>query len=99
MVTHHARERISKRIGVGKSNAESVAKKALERGLTHSDAKGRLKKYMDGLFLSHRTANNMRIYSQKVFLFRNDILITVLPLPTNLKKIVADIARSQQPTA
>lgn len=88
-VTHHGQERTKDRIGVSKKIADRVAEKALEQGIKHGDVKmGNLKRYLDGLYLSHRSANNMRIYNHKVFVFNNETLITILNLPNNLCKVV-----------
>lgn len=80
-VTRHGEKRIRKRLGLKKKSADRIAEKALERGVTHAEAKGSLGSYMDSLFLSHGTANNMRIYNRAVYVFRNNVLITVLALP------------------
>ena len=86
-VTHHARQRIHERMGVRKKVSDRVAKLALERGLRASETKGMLKKYTGAVFLSHMNGNNMRIYAEKVFVFQEDALVTVLPLPNDLKKL------------
>jgi len=91
IITNHGKERIKKRIGVSKSLSEKIAVKALEKGLKHSDTKGKLKKFLDGLYLSHKTANNMRIYARKIFLFRDNLLITVIDLPKQFHKTVDKI--------
>lgn len=89
IVTNHAKKRIKERINIPKSSVDRIAKKAIQNGLKHSETTGQLCKFLDKLFLSHRTARNMRVFNQKVFLFSKDmILITVVPLPNNLKKIV-----------
>ena len=87
-VSKHATKRIHERISIPKSSVDRMAKKAIEKGITHQEATGHLCKYMDKLFLSHKTASNIRIYNHKSFLFSSNMtLITVLELPNNLKKI------------
>lgn len=86
-VTKHAKGRIRERMGLGKNGVDRVAEMALERGLRHGETKGRLSRYLDSLYLSHGVGNNMRIYSEKVFIFQGNNLITVLPLPNELKKL------------
>lgn len=68
-VTRHGEKRIRKRLGLKKKSADRIAEKVLERGVTHAEAKGSLGNYMDSLFLSHGTANNMRIYNRAVYVF------------------------------
>ena len=88
IVTTHAKKRIKERINIPKASVDRIANKAIDKGLKHSETSGQLCKFLDKLFLSHRTAKNIRVFNQKVFLFSQKmILITVVPLPNNLKKI------------
>ena len=95
-LTKHGKERIKKRLGTPKRSLEKIANDALTHGITHKEAKGRLSKYMDKLFLQHGNANNMRIYHEKIFVFKNDILITVLPLPHNLCDLANKIIKERK---
>ena len=87
-VSEHAKKRIRKRMTNTKSGTESIAKKALERGIKHSDATGRLKKYFDALYFKNKKANNVRIYAQKVFIFHDENLITMFNLPKQFFNVV-----------
>lgn len=84
IVTNHASKRIRQRLGISKKSTEKTAEKALLFGLTHSEAKGKLSRHLDGIFLLNYNPNNMRVYNHSVYLFRDIVLITVLPLPKNL---------------
>jgi len=95
-ITKHARERMKERMGAGKHASDRVAKIALEKGLTHSETNGKLKSLLDGIFLKHGTANNMRIYSEKIFLFSGDTLITVLPLHQEYRKIALKLLKRKK---
>jgi hypothetical protein len=95
-VTYHAEERIKIRMGLGKSAFEKVATKALECGLKHKDVAGKLKRYLDKIYLDHGNANNMRIYNNKIFLFCGDILITVFDLPSEFRKTVEKIKKQKE---
>jgi len=93
-VTEHAEDRIRERCGLPKKAVEKNATLALEVGLKHSEATGRLKKYFDYLFLSHRVGANIRIYHNHVYIFTRDSkLVTVLPLPNHHKKAVQKILK------
>jgi hypothetical protein len=70
-----------KRVGVGSGNVERLARRALDCGICHGDTGGALKRYFDGLYLLHRTANNVRVYGNSVFIFNDETLITVMTLP------------------
>ena len=93
-ITKHGRERIKEKLG--KKIPVKIAEKALQHGLKHSDTKagGSLSKYFDYLYLSHNGAgNNVRIYNEKVFIFSNEVLITVFDLPHSYKEQVRKIIK------
>lgn len=93
-VTEHAKGRMKERMGLPKKSLDKVAQKAIERGITHAQATGQLKKYMDGVFLSHNNASEMRIYNQKMFVFTSDFtLITVFKVPTSLLPAVNKVSK------
>lgn len=87
-VTKHAKFRIKQRIGINKSVSESIAKKALEDGLKHSDVSGSLNRYLCWLYFGNKSINNLRIYNYRVFLFSGYILVTVINLPYKYRKII-----------
>ena len=94
-VTNHAKQRIHERMGVRKKTTDRVAENALKKGLTVKETKGKLKKYLNKLFLTHSVGNNMRVYAEKVFIFQGDHLITVLSLPNEFKNL-ANICFSEK---
>lgn len=83
-VTRHGRSRTKDRTGLSKGLAEKNAERAFRYGLKHGETKGRLFKYVTSLYFKNRTANNIRVFHGKVYIFSNDVLITVLNLPGNL---------------
>ena len=87
IVTTHGQKRITQRVGGAKHKTHIKANNALIHGITHAEATGLLKQYITDLYVSHGTANNIRVYNRNVYIFRNEILITVLNLPPNLHKI------------
>lgn len=89
-LTHHATQRGNERLGLPLKPFEKLAAKALAEGIKHSDTNGRLKKYFDKLFFTNHISN-VRIYGEFVYLFKADVLITVLNLPNDLKAIVAKV--------
>ena len=99
IVTNHAKQRTKDRLGVSKKIADKITNKALENGITHAQAKGNLKAYLDKVYLTHKNANNLRVYNRKVYLFRGAVLITVINLPNKLiniaDKIQKNIAKEQ----
>ena len=91
-ISRHARKRIKERVGVGSSNVEKIAKKALEQGISHNQTKGRLNKWITEQYFYNKRANNIKIYGEKAYIFRFEKLITVIPVPCvltkNLKKMI-----------
>jgi hypothetical protein len=73
-----------------------IATEAFEHGIKHGDTTGRLNKYISYLYLQERKANNIRIYHQKVFLFHDSVLITILNLPQQFNNSIEAIKRKQR---
>ena len=84
ITTKHSQKRTKERLGLSKKLTDKQAEKALLYGVSHAETKGNLKKYMDGIFLRHKTSNNTKIFNRKVYIFNDNILITVMNLPNNL---------------
>lgn len=80
IVTEHAFERMKERCGWNAVAAQRMAQEALDNGIPHAETAGRLKRQMDRLYMQHHTANNLRIFSNFVFVFNKAVLITVMHL-------------------
>lgn len=85
-VTEHSIQRAKERLGWTPSATLRMAQKALDSGVRHADTAGRLKRYIDGLYLLHGKGNNTRIYGEHVFIFEGATLITILYLPNDLRR-------------
>ena len=83
-VTNHAIDRFKERLGLPKRACLKQATKAFNFGFKHSNAKGRAKRYIDGIFLKYRKANNIRVHNGAVYIFIGKTLITVMSLPKNM---------------
>lgn len=83
-LTKHSITRLEQRCGVSKKNAPTVARRAFKRGITHAETHGELHKFLDSIYLSQKKGTNMRIYGNAVFVFKGDVLITVIRIPDNL---------------
>lgn len=90
-ITNHGYDRLDERVGLNPKAAEKLALKAFEHGIKHSDTTGSLNKYLTNIYLSHKTANNCRIYGEHVYLFQNTLLITAYHLKNEYKKTVRKI--------
>ena len=96
ILTDHAEKRVRDRVGVKKNVVDKVTQKALKNGITHNETAGSLKRYMDKLYLSHKKATNMRIYNRNIYLFDDNILITVINLPNKYHSTVDKINRKKR---
>ena len=85
-LTHHAKRRMHDRIGISKGSAKKYATRVLREGIKHENTKGRLREWMDYEYLKYRTANNMRYYAGKLYIFRGEMLITVLNADSDMEK-------------
>lgn len=56
----------------------------MAQGLSAKEANGQLKRYMDALYFYNKSADNIRIYGGKAWIFNKESLITVLNVPANL---------------
>ena len=92
-VTAHGKKRIRQRCGIKLKSVDRMAEIAYTRGITHSESTGELKKYIDSLYFYNGQANNVRLHGDKVYIFCNDILVTVFNIPKKYQNIVNKIAR------
>lgn len=88
IITDHAYERAKERLSLNHKALDRMAVKAYKDGIKHSDTTGRLNKYVTNLWSKSKTANNVRIYGEVIFLFAKNRLITVYQIPNELKKIL-----------
>lgn len=95
-ITKHAKERMKKRCGLNEKSSERLAKIAYERGLKHNDLTGNLKKWVDKQYFYNKTANQIRLYGDKAYIFQNEKLITVIQIPHNLVKEVVRVSRKEE---
>lgn len=84
ILTKHSISRLEQRCGVSKKNAPKVAKRAFRTGITHAETHGELHRFLDSIYLSQKKGTNMRIYGNAVYVFKGDVLITVIRIPDNL---------------
>lgn len=96
-LTNHARRRTCKRLGIPKSGACANADRALEYGVHQNDTKTSLHRYLDGAARQHTEtpANNVRIYHRAVYVFNDDVLITVFPLPRKYHAVADKLEKRQ----
>ena len=77
-ITKHARSRIRQRQGTSKASSDKMALRAYNEGITHKQAKGKLKQWMTKEYKIAQQANQCRYYANKLYIFHNSTLISVL---------------------
>lgn len=92
-------KRTKEKIGLSKKIADKNAQRALEYGVTRSEAKGGLCRYLDKLYLSNGNANNVRVYRRYVYLFRGNTLLTIIPLPNKFYALADKLQKQKGETA
>lgn len=88
-VSKHGAKRARERVGLPKKAVERNAQRALTEGIGYKEASGSLKRYISWLYERYDgNGNNIRIYGDKVWVFHDGILITVLNVPGEHRKQV-----------
>ena len=92
----HAKERIRERCGIKLKSTERLARIAYEKGLTHADTAGFLNGYLTSLYFFNGTANNIRLDGDKIYIFCNDVLVTVYDTPKRFQNTVNKLMRKRR---
>lgn len=95
-ITEHAKDRMRERCGVKRKSVERLAKIAYEKGLTHAETAGALNGYLTSLYFYNGTANNIRLYGDKIYIFCNDVLVTVYDTPKRFQGTVNKLMRKRR---
>lgn len=78
--------RMRERCGLNKKAIERMANKAYIYGKEHRQTKGKLNKWITSVYFNSTTGSEFRIYGDFLYIFNNDILVTVFRVPNNLLK-------------
>lgn len=86
--TSHSIDRARSRLGLSRLSLARLAQRAFHGGITHQDksACGDLNRYLRAVCRSDTPANNLRVYGEHLFLFKDAVLLTVYELPAELKR-------------
>ena len=98
MVTNHARKRFKQRLGVHKTDTKKNARRALKEGLSQSEVRGSLSRFMSGVYFRHR-ANNIRLFNGFVYVFSNETLVTVFKIPDKFREAAAEAQAQKEAQA
>ncbi len=91
----HAEHRMRKRFGLPRRATVRMADMALTAGTPRTDFSGRLRRYLDALFYEHGADTDMRIYSQHLFVFRGETLVTAWVLDAKFRKAATKVGRKE----
>ena len=81
-ITRHGDKRTRQRVGIPRQSVGRNVAAALEYGVSHDEATGHLRRYIAWLYNRYDgNGNNIRVYNDKVYVFHDAYLITVLNLP------------------
>jgi hypothetical protein len=86
VITEHAEKRAKERLSWNKSALQRMAQTAYKDGKGHSYYTGRMRKYLNSVYLSYKKANNIKIHGEVLYLFNGNTLITLYQIPKKLKK-------------
>lgn len=95
-VSIHGKKRMHERCKVKLKSIERIAKIAFEKGLTHAETSGALNGYLTSLYFYNCTANNIRLYGDKIYIFCNDVLVTVYDIPKRFQNAVNKLMRKKR---
>lgn len=95
--TAHAKRRARKRLGVPKTNVQSIAERAYCYGVRYEQTKSSLHRYFEGIARQgHLSVNDIRVYHRSVYIFDCTTLITVFPLPRKYHGVADNLERKSQ---
>lgn len=85
-VSLHAERRLRKRLGVPRRSVRRIAIDAYLNGRKREDVTGLVRRYMDRKFEDYgKNANNMRLHHNRLFMFTDQLLVTVYLLPESYR--------------
>ena len=95
IVTSHAKRRTRKRLGIPKKSATANANRAFELGFRMTDTKSALWRYLDGVKrqCTDDAEYDIVVYHRAVYIFSNEILVTVFQLPRKYHNVADTIER------
>ena len=84
--TDHAYERAKERLGWKRKVLDKMMEKAFFEGIQHKDTKGSLNRYITKLWFDYKFCNNVRIYGENIYFFKDSKLITLYRLDNKMVK-------------
>jgi len=88
--TKHAKKRARERFGWNKGVLKKMMWRAFYEGIDHKETTGSLKRYLEAQYAKKCEADNIRIYGHNIYIFAENVLITVYRIPNHFIKILED---------
>jgi hypothetical protein len=95
-LTTHACERARQRYRWNSETLNRMALKAFEQGLKRKNTKGYLKVYLDERWEKYQRISHFRLYGEIIFVFSHNNLVTLWPLPSQLRSLAKAFRTKQQ---
>lgn len=80
-VSRHGARRARERLGLPKNAVKKNAERAMWEGVKREETYGPFRRYLDAMYYDYGTANNLRVYNRHIYIFCNEVLVTVLKIP------------------
>lgn len=84
-LTKHGKKRITERVGISSGDAKRNARRAYRHGIHHSETSGELCAWLNSRYFKYKTGSHMRVFRGFLYIFHNDVLITVYAIPKELQ--------------
>lgn len=81
-ISEHAFTRMKERNGWSKKAAKRMVGRIYDTGLKPDQVKGYLKSWIQGKAEYDVNGNEFRLYGEKLYIFKDRIMLTVLPTPS-----------------
>lgn len=86
LITKHAACRLHQRSGLNKKSMQRIVDNVYISGYPIDATKGGLKRWMAKIAANNLNAQDLRLYGDKLYIFSDNVLVTVLNVPNDLKK-------------
>lgn len=84
IISEHAFGRAKRRLHLKGNSLVRFARKAFNEGIGFHEATGKLLCFIKSKYQCYYKANNIKVYGHEVYVFKNNVLLTVLELPQPL---------------
>ena len=86
VISNHAYKRARQRISWSRNALNKMSVLAYTNGLRRYELKGKLRHYTDDLLIGSAKKPQIRIYGEVIYIFRNQTLVTLYQIPSELRK-------------